>query len=129
MPVKAGGVELEWKELAATDLAGVIDLRKAVAKQENTAILLVAEITVPEATKALLKLGYEEGCVAYVNGKQIHSRAGARFRIDEREVRVSLKKGQNTILLKVVHLNRAWLVAARILGAEHEALGFGQREK
>jgi hypothetical protein len=127
--VRAGGVEHEWKELQVADLAGVLDLRKAVANQDNTAALLCAEITVPQATKALLKLGYEEGCVAHVDGKQVHSRAGARFRIDDREVMVSLKAGANPILLKVTHLGRNWLLSARLLGPRHQALAFEQSKK
>lgn len=129
LPVKAGGIEREWKALHVTDLAGTLDLRKAAGSQGSSAALLYAEITVAKPTLALLKLGYEEGCVAHVNGRKLHDRAGARFRLDERQVRVSLKAGVNRILIKATHLSRNWLLAARLSGPKHEAVEFGQGEK
>jgi len=126
--VKAAGVERRWKPLQTNDPAGVVDLKRAVADEANTGALLYAEVSVSEDTLALLKLGYEEGCVAYLNGKQVHSRAGARFRIDDRQVRVSLNKGVNRLLLKVTRQTRNWMVCARLTGQKHEALAFLQSE-
>ncbi|MFW6108667.1 MAG: HEAT repeat domain-containing protein [bacterium] len=127
--VEALGVRRDWKRVTIEHPAGIVDLRQAVAEEPNVGALLYAEVTVPEACKALLKLGYEEGCVAYLNAKQVHSRAGARFRIDDRQVRVSLQEGMNRILLKVAHLTRGWRVCARLTTAAHEALAFEQGGK
>jgi len=62
--VAAEGVTREWKQVHTRDPAGVVNLRNVVAKQNDVGALLYAEVTVPKAIDVLLKLGYEEGCVA-----------------------------------------------------------------
>ncbi|MFP4055725.1 MAG: HEAT repeat domain-containing protein [Candidatus Brocadiia bacterium] len=129
--VEAAGVARPWKHVHTTHPAGVVDLHDVVAREHEVAALLYAEVTVPEATDVLLKLGYEEGCVATVNGKKVHARAGSRLRIDDQRVKTRLQKGTNTILLKVTNLSerRRWRVCARITGRDHGAVDFAVREK
>ena len=124
-PVKALGVERPWKA-ATTDPTGTLDLNRAVGAGPDTGALLYAEITVPQATQALLKLGYEEGCVAVINGRKLHSRAGARFRIDDRQVKIPLQAGVNRIVLKITHLTRGWRACCRLTSPSHEATAFTQ---
>jgi len=129
LAVSAAGVEREWKPLGTTDPAGVLDLRQLLGNEDNTGALLYAEITVAKDAEVLLKLGYEEGCIAYVNGKKVHSRAGSRFTVDDQRVKASLKAGSNKLLLKVVHLTRGWRLCARITGRKDEPVAFTQKEK
>ena len=128
LPVEAAGASREWKPLQVSDPAGVIDLG-SVAKEPNTGALLYAEFTVPKAEDALLKLGYEEGCIAYLNGKQVHSRAGSRLEVDDQRVKVKLNAGVNKLLLKVVHQDRGWAVAVRVTGLDDSVVEFTQAEK
>ena len=130
LPAEAMGVSREWKPLMTADPAGVVDLNAQFNKEAQAGAYLYAEVSVPTAGPALLKLSYEEGCVAYVNGKKVHSRAGARLdRLDDQQVKVELKAGVARILLKVGHLDKGWSVAARLTRADDQALGFTQAEK
>jgi HEAT repeat protein len=129
LAAEAAGVSREWKPLQTADPSGIVDLNTHFGKQANAGALLYAEVTVAKDAEALLKLGYEEGCVACVNGKQVHSRVGANFRIDEQRVKVQLKAGANKLLLKVGHLERGWVVCARLVGADDGPIEFKQQEK
>jgi len=123
------GQKLEWKPVQTADPTGVVNLDIAVAKDDHAAALLYAEITVPQETEAILKLGYQNGVVAYLNGKKVHDRAGANFRLDDQRVPIKLVAGLNKLLLKVVSTNPGWTVCARLATQDHQPLEFTEREK
>ncbi len=126
-PVTAAGVTRPWKAVHTTDAAGMVDLERELESKGELAALLAAEIEAPEATDVHLKLGYDEGCVAYLNGKKVHSRAGARFRIDDRRVKAKLAKGTNRILLKIVNLGPGWRATCRVLRPNDQPVPFTQK--
>jgi len=123
------GEKVKWVAFHTTDPAGIVNLDVAVAKDDHAAALLYTEVTVPKDTDALLKLGYQDGVVAYLNGKKVHDRAGARFRIDDQRVPVKLVAGPNKLLLKVVSTNPGWSLCARLSTKDHQPLEFTEREK
>ena len=128
-PASWGGAERRWKPLQVADTAGVVDLAQLFGKEANTGALLHARVVVKEGCTALLKLGYEEGCVAYVNGQRVHGRAGARFRVDDQRAKAVLKPGANDILLKVTHLVRGWRACARLVTADNRPVAFTQSDQ
>ena len=106
-----------------------MNLQRILGRENNVAACLYAEVTVPKAVDVTLKLGYEQGCVAYLNGKKIHSRAGARFRIDERRVNARLNAGANKLLLKVLTQTRGWSACVRLVCRKGELIEFAQPQK
>ena len=128
-PVAAGGTTCAWKPFLSTDAAGVVDLESELKKNDEQAALLYAEVSVAEAADVYLRLGYDEGCIAYVNGKKVHSRSGSRWRVDDQRAKAKLVAGTNTVLLKITNLGPGWRASCRIIGTKNEAVPFTQGGK
>ncbi|NQT54279.1 HEAT repeat domain-containing protein, partial [bacterium] len=128
-PVAAGGTTCAWKPFLSTDAAGVVDLERELKKNDEQAALLYAEVSVAEAADVVLRLGYDEGCIAYVNGKKVHSRSGSRWRVDDQRAKAKLVAGTNTVLLKITNLGPGWRASCRIIGVKNEAVPFTQGGK
>ena len=112
-----GGKELTWKEYSAKDQ--ILDFNGLLEKQtENSVGYAVAYITADaDIADLTLKLGSDDQIKVYLNGKPIHSHDEARpFEKDEDTVPgLSLKKGLNVLVMKVVNEEEDWAVSARFV--------------
>lgn len=114
------GKELAWKECQAK--GQVLDFNDVLGHQaENSVayavVYLVADADFDDIT---LKLGSDDQVKVYLNGKLIHSNDEARpFEIDEDSISgLSLKKGLNVLVAKVVNEEEDWSLSARFLAKD-----------
>lgn len=113
--VTSGGGELRWKLFESADAMGRVNLREVVAPKDNVAAYAYAEITSPSDTDALLKMGSDDGIVAWVNGEKVHAMDAARpVAVDQDVVKVRLKAGSNALLLKILQGSGDWGFCCRV---------------
>jgi hypothetical protein len=63
----------------------------------------------PAETEALLSVGADDGCAAWVNGKEvIRNPAGRPYTSKQDKAKIHLRKGSNTLLLKISQGDFAW---------------------
>jgi quinoprotein glucose dehydrogenase len=112
--VKVGDKELTWKAHEASDY--FFDLN-AVAGDvtENAVAYAVAYVTAPEEMKAVqLRIGSDDDCKVYLNGKEVIKVVEDRpLDKDQNDAEVTLNKGTNTLVLKVVNGVQDWSGCAR----------------
>ena len=69
----------------------------------------------PAAQRVTLRIGSDDGVKVWVNGRLVHGNNATRsFAPDQDSATVSLKKGENTILMKVTQNNMPWGASLRI---------------
>lgn len=116
--VTVDGAELTWREVASTDASGKVDLRQVVAPRNDVAAYAWAEIAVPGAMDAELKLGSDDGIVVWLNGERVFGIDAPRpVTVDQDSVRVHLDAGVNTVLLKVLQGSGDWGFCLRAVDA------------
>lgn len=97
---------VSWKTIRA-DAKGYFDLAAFHGEAgNNSASYMATEFESPADQDAELLLGTDDGTILWVNGKQVftHSKTVAAAPAQDR-VPVKLKKGRNTLLLKVANGN------------------------
>jgi hypothetical protein len=114
--VKAGGKELEWKKYRAKE--EILDFNDFLGKQtENSVGYAVCYVQAPEDMKDIqLKIGSDDQCRVYLNGKEVLKVSEARpLEKDENSVEVTLKKGANVLVFKIVNESEDWSGSARFV--------------
>jgi len=97
----------------------VIDLDDAVSTADNVLAYAFTEIEVSEDQTAVLAIGSNDGGRAWLNGEPVWDFTGARgVRKDEDKMPVFLKKGRNSLLLKIEERGNNWGFCARFLPFE-----------
>ncbi len=100
-----------------------VDVRHHVKKQDCREVLCSTRITAAEACQADLVLGFDEDVTVWVNDKQVFGpkrrRAAAA---DEFTVPVALRKGSNTVVLRLANKRLAWGFYARFTGQDGQPL-------
>jgi hypothetical protein len=113
---KAGGKELEWKKYQAKE--DFLDFNDFLGKQiEDSVGYAVCYVAVPEEMKgAQLKIGSDDQCKVYLNGKEVHKFTEPRpLEKDQDTVEVTLQKGVNVFVFKIVNEKVDWSGSARFL--------------
>lgn len=91
--------------------------------QENCVAYLKAELSVPQATEAILLMGSDDGIQAWINGQQVHSNNIDRGQITDQDMApVTLKQGANELRLKVSQGGGGWSACARLVGPDGHPL-------
>jgi hypothetical protein len=112
-----GAKDLTWKECPAKDQ--ILDFNDLLGKETERSVgYAVAYITADsDASDLTLKLGSDDQVKVYLNGKPIHSNdEGRALEKDEDSVPgLSLKKGMNVLVVKVINEEDDWLVSARLV--------------
>lgn len=97
----------------------IIDLEQTFGDTEFVFIYALAEIEMPDARKALLGLGSDDGLKVWLNGKLIHENWIGRALVhDDDLISVNFKKGKNQLLLKVQDMQYDWSFCCRMIGPE-----------
>ena len=113
--VNIGGKPLTWTAHQATDF--FVDFLKAFPERgEYVAAYAVVYVTADEDMKVTLALSTNDQGKAWLNGKEVFKFVDTRvLEKDTDRVAVSLVKGQNVLVLKVVNEVNNWQGCARFL--------------
>jgi hypothetical protein len=114
--VTVGGQALAWQAHQTSDY--FIDFLQSFGKQrgEYVAGYAVAYVTAPEDMTVTLALSTNDQGKAWLNGKQVFTFAETRtLDKDTDKVDVTLTKGQNILVLKVINEVNNWQACARFL--------------
>jgi HEAT repeat protein len=127
--VTIGSVPYRWKPSRSDDPLGALDLALALGAGDRRGAYLYAEVEAAEATEGLFKLGSDDEVACFLNGARVHLAEGDRgLTLDQDVVKVTLRKGPNRILLKVVNHTGGWEACLRITDRNGKPLPFKQRE-
>jgi len=114
--VTIGGRELTWKAHQTSDF--FIDFLQAFGKErgEYVAAYAVAYIIADDETKVTLAVSSNDQGKAWVNGKQVFKFAETRtLEKDTDRSEVTLAKGQNVLVFKVINEVNNWQGCARFM--------------
>ncbi len=115
----AGRQRVAWRSMEADPRTGLVDLLNALKPNLNVVAYARAEVSVPTAQTAVLRLGSQEGLTCWLNGTRVYSSSGQRpLTLDGETVTVSLQAGTNVIQLKVPQTEAEWAASARITDPE-----------
>jgi hypothetical protein len=92
----------DWKPIVSDDKHGQIDLNAAVATKKGVLAYGVAEVEMPAAGPAEVRIGSPCAVVVWVNGRQVmaHEIYHASEAIDQYVARAEFRAGRNTVLVK-----------------------------
>ncbi|MFG0252027.1 MAG: HEAT repeat domain-containing protein, partial [Phycisphaerales bacterium JB038] len=109
-----------WRELPADAISapGRIDFNKIEAGS-NCAGYLYAEIVSATEQRARLQMGSDDGIKVWLNGEVVHSNNVARgLTLNQDTAMITLRRGTNHLLLKIVQGGGGWEAACRLRGPE-----------
>ncbi len=105
--VSLGKKSLAWKYSSSSD--SIIDLGAALSKSYPVCGYAYTEVEAEEAGVQLIGLGSNDGVRLFVNGVQVFDYPAARgIKLDGDLIPVLLKKGKNTLLLKIEQHGNKW---------------------
>ncbi len=111
---ETAGAAVRWAEVPAAD---VVDLAALFPGAENCAAYLRTEVLADRETEAMLLLGSDDGLKVWLNGEPVFGNNTDRGLVaDQDAVLVRLRRGPNTLLLKVTQGGGGWAACARLLG-------------
>ncbi len=110
--IKVGKKSLAWKYWLSND--SIVDLAAALSKTYPVFAYAYTTVEAAEEGVQLIGLGTNDGATLYVNGTQVFDYPASRgVKIDGDLIPVLLKKGTNTLLLKVEQHGNKWGFALR----------------
>jgi len=91
-----------------------VDVNYATGGGDHRVVYLKTTVVSPANIKETMELGSDDGVKVWLNGKVVHAKNEFRpVKDGEDKVRVSLRKGPNTILVKLTQLNGEWGLSMR----------------
>jgi hypothetical protein len=121
--VKVGDKELAWKKHVCKE--HVLDFNDLLGGQtEDSVAYAVSYIVAPEELKNIkMKTGSDDQCKVYLNGKEVfkHTEARAADK-DQDTTEVTLKKGVNVLVVKVVNEKVDWSFCVRFMDKDDKPL-------
>lgn len=113
--IKAGDKELAWKAYAAKD--HLLDFNGHLGAQTEDAIgYAVTYVTAPADMTVRMKTGSDDQCKVWLNGKEAFKFTDARpTEKDQDTTEVSLKKGVNVLVVKLVNEKIDWSFCVRFV--------------
>lgn len=112
--VKVGDTELTWKEYIAKD--HLLNFNDFLGKEtEDSVGYAVTFIVAPEDLKGVkMKTGSDDQCKVFLNGKEVFKYTDERaLDKDEDTTEVTLNKGVNVLVVKVVNVKEEWSFCVR----------------
>ena len=112
------GGKVGWAMAEAAD--GVLDLEPLCGAQTTNVVAYVYTCVVaPKAIECDLSLGSDDGCKAFLNGELVHSNPAERpCTKDSDKAKVTLRQGNNDLLIKVAQGGGQFAVTARLTKRE-----------
>ena len=119
---KFDGGQAEWIRHTSRDVSILLD--EVIAPKNDVLAYALCRVRLRSAGRYLLALGSDDSARVFVNGEEAWANfAGRGLQVDEDIVPVELKKGTNTILLKVENGMGGWGFSFRLLPFSLETLG------
>jgi hypothetical protein len=121
--VKVGEQELTWQPYRAKDY--FVDFNDFVgSKTEDSVAYAVCYVHADADMKDVrLKVGSDDQAKAYLNGKEVLKRdRPSPLKKDDSAARVSLRKGANVLVFKVINEKMEWSACARFTDASGRPL-------
>lgn len=123
--VKAGRRTLRWQPVQSGDADGIVDFDTLLSPNDYVFAYAFAEVHVTKSREAVLRCGSDDGIRVWVNGELVHTKFVPRgVTVDEATVKIQLKEGKNTILVKVCELGGGWAFHVRLEDAQQRPLKF-----
>jgi HEAT repeat protein len=112
----SGDKQVSWKVVEGSGDLGKVNLLAEIGNCESCLGYAWAEFEVAEEMEATLSIGVDDGAKAWLNEDLVldHFRVGALV-LDSEKAQIHLKKGRNTLLLKVFQNNMPWEYCVRFL--------------
>ena len=108
-------VDLKWRRLMLQSPSGILHMKDLVYPENDSLGYLYTLINAPAAKDYFLNISTGDSIKIFVNGKEVASEENIdRFSFDNVKVKVGLRQGVNSILLKTCQRKADWLVGARI---------------
>jgi hypothetical protein len=121
--VKIGDKDLAWKEYTAKEY--LLDFNGFLGAQtEDSVAYAVTYIVAPEELEGVkMKTGSDDQAKVYLNGKEVFKHAEARpIEKDEDTTEVTLQKGVNVLVVKVVNEKMDWAFCVRFSDKDDKPL-------
>jgi hypothetical protein len=107
-----------WRKMSTGTNSGLpfyLDILKALNGGEQRVAYLRTKLQWPTERQVKLWIGSDDGNKVWVNGKLVHANNVARaFTPDQDSAIVTLKKGENIIMMKITQNNLPWGASLRI---------------
>ena len=85
----------------------------------------LAEIEVPEAVDAVVRVGSDDGVKVWVNGEAVHEHNVDRgAALDDDQAPARLKAGKNTLLVQITQGGGGWVFCLRLTRPDGVPLAF-----
>jgi hypothetical protein len=118
-----GGKELVWKEHTCPE--HLLDFNAFLGAQtEDSVAYAVTFVVAPEEMKGVkMKTGSDDQCKVYLNGKEVFRFAEERAADkDQDTTEVTLRKGVNVLVVKVVNVKVDWSFCVRFTDKDDQPL-------
>lgn len=105
------GGRVTWQPLQARG-DGFVPIGELLTPKQHARVYAVATIVSPADRETELLMGAVDGMKAYLNGKEVFMVGGFRpAQPDQHRVTITLRKGENTLLMKVLIFEKAGMYA------------------
>ena len=107
---------VKWFKPKRTRLDGYVDLAGLVGRRDWAVVYAAASVLSPETREMELRVGSDDDVKAWLNGDLVLSHQADRAAApDQNTVPVTLRKGENQLLLKICNRQYSWGFYARIV--------------
>jgi hypothetical protein len=132
-----GGKEVRWAAHTTDSPYGVVDLNKALRKEQGTVAYAFAAVESASARPVELRVGTTNAVKIFLNGKELFGREEYHhgMDVDQYAARGTLKAGRNEVLLKICQNEQSddwaqnWAFQARLCDAVGAAVPFTSSDK
>jgi hypothetical protein len=119
--VRYKSISATWRLYTAPD--SIVDLDEAVSKRDFVAAYGYREIDSPDDQVVFLTLGTNDGGRLWVNGERVWDYSEPRGLVPDSDlIPILLRKGKNTLLIKVEERGNKWGFCARFLSFDSKKL-------
>ncbi|MBN2309200.1 MAG: HEAT repeat domain-containing protein, partial [Candidatus Hydrogenedentes bacterium] len=124
-----GDAYLDWTPHQSQDAVGAVNLMATVAQRDRCFAYAYTTIIVEQPVDAQLRIGSDDGVMAWVNGTRVwDNRVDRGMAMDQDIADVHLAEGANAILLKISQGAGGWGFCMRITTADGLAVPFSHPE-
>ena len=108
-------VNVKWRKIMLKGPSGIMRMKELLYPANDSLGYLYTVVNAPAKKDYYLNISTGDSIKVFVNGKEVVSEENInRFSFDNVVVRVGLKQGENSILIKTCQRKGGWLVGARI---------------
>jgi hypothetical protein len=112
-PQEVDGTVRRWEKVAPDE--GYVNLADGLDNCDYSVGYAWTEVDVPNETDVLFGIGSDDGIKIWVNGTLVHDQWVQRpCKLDEDLVPLRLKKGKNSILIKIQNMKGEWGYGCRL---------------